>query len=258
MNSRGRQRPKRGASPRDNGLVEIIEGDNPPYGEGYGPQGEPGPFPYFGDEPTREFGTPDADIPGGLKHLINKPTAHKKPPATYERPADYHKYHGVAPTEPGHDYDRPVVHDEEASRRARPVPEPKVHEDAVPVRIVAEEGEDTWIKKTMAFNIRVNKVQAGDVTRICDRDPHRLKLKVLNEDSSTDIRVSNSESELEIASAQGTGIAGEGALIYHATNTYTDLEDCQDAMFAVTTSTTLTALLSVIIVTAVPAAHGVA
>ena len=111
------------------------------------------------------------------------------------------------------------------------------------------------IRKTFAFNVRVNAGNSAQVTRIFDRDRRRLKAKVLNEDSSVDIRISACEEELQTESAQGTGTAGSGALIWHGTNSFTDLEECQDAMFALCT-TASTALLSVLITTEVPLTAG--
>ena len=241
-----RHKPRRGYDPHDRELIYGDEGE-------YEKQGGAAPGPSeSGNLMSREFGVPQADIPGGKTHLVNPETQHHRPPARPQQQPVVNA-HGVPPNELQYSFPSKA---DEIGKAPRPAPEPKHLDDVVPVRIVAEEGEAQWIKKTLCFNVRVKAVQGGDVTRIVDRDEHRLKLKILNEDSTTDIRVSHQEEELMTASAQGTGIAGSGALIYHATNSYTDLEDCQDALFGVTTSTSLTALLSVIVVTAVPATHG--
>lgn len=241
--SRSRQRPKRGNSPRDN---VLVLGDT---GIFAGPQGgaEPGASE-SGDLASREYGVPQADIPGGKTHLVNPQTQHRRPPGVHERGADEHKYHGVEPTEPDGYVTPPDASDDR--RPSRPAPAPKeVH--AVPVYQVEGPQGSKVRRRALPFNIRVHASTSAEVTRICDRDDNRVSVRLLNEDSTVDIRISHQEEELLTASAQGTGGAGAGALLWHGTNSYTQIET-QEPLYALTTSAS-TALLSVIIVTEVPA-----
>lgn len=242
--ARTRQRPRRG--PNSN---PLVKGDSGTYA---GPQGGAGPQVAHegGDLDAREYGVPEPDIPGGKKHIVNPQTKVARTAAKPERPADEHKYHGVAP----HDYGQYAYPPDEEDDTAKPgKAAPETHySDAVPVYEVARPGDEKMIRKTFMFNVRVNAGNSAQVTRLFDRDIRRIKAKVLNEDSATDIRISSQEEELQTESAQGTGTAGAGGLIWHGTNSYTDLEECQDAMFALCT-TNSSALMSIMLVTDVPA-----
>lgn len=244
--ARTRQRPRRGPSKNP-----IVSGDSGTYA---GPQGGAGPQAAHegGDLDAREYGVPEPDIPGGKKHIVNPQTKVHPTAAKPERPADEHKFHGVAPHDLGQ-YAYPPDEEDDTRRPGKPAPEPH-YSDAIPVFIEARPGDEKMIKKTFAFNIRVNAGTSAAVTRIFDRDVRRIQAKVLNEDSSADIRISAQEEELLTESAQGTGTAGAGALIWHGTNSYTNLEECQDAMYAICTGSS-SALLSVLLITEVPASE---
>ena len=235
-----RHRPHRGkAGP------EIELGD--PFGQ-YEKQGGDAPGPSeSGDLQSREFGVPQADIPGGLNHLVNTQTKPEKTVHKGQQPADYHKAHGVPPQDL-EGYTFPQQADTIERDKSKPAPLPTYHE-AVPVYEVEGPEAERFLIKTYMFNLRVHASTSAEVTRICDRDPRRKSLKVLNEDSTVDIRISANEEELQTASAQGTGAAGSGGLIWHGTNSYTEI-DTQEELWAITTSGA-TASLSVIIVTEV-------
>lgn len=187
---RGR-RPKRGPA----GPNVLVEGDT---GTTAGAQGGAGPAPSVsGDLAAREFGVPQADIPGGLKHLVNpesKPTATAAAPP---RPADYHKEHGVEPDDWG-DYATPP--DESEHHRAeRPAPEVR-WADAVPVYVTDGPGKgDRILALVTEGPVTLASTPAGqplDPLRIAVRDPHRKKFWIVNETTT-----------------QGVGQAGPGVRI---------------------------------------------
>ena len=235
------KRPRRGRPGPD----VLVEGDTGPRQ----PQGGARVREVFresGDLASREFGVPQADVPGGKPHVVSPQTVPERPPGVPQRPADYHKYHGV-PSDEGL-YETP---DSEVGRAPRPVPAPQLSE-AVPVYVVQEPGKDRVRRDTAFDSISVaagTSVISGaaEPTRICNRDDRRVEIMVLNEDSNIDIRISQDKSQLVAPGAQGTGAAGGGALIWHGTNSYTKFQT-QSELWAVTTGS-VKALLSVIIVT---------
>lgn len=232
------KRPRRGRP----GTDALVEGDTGPRQ----PQGGARVREIFresGDLQSREFGVPQADVPGGKTHVVNPETHAHRPPGVTERPADYHKYHGVESDDGGYETpDTSVGPVQHAYGPAR-------LEDAVPVYVVEKPGKERVRRDGIPFNVNV-PAAGSQPARICNIDTDRVEIQLLNEDSSTDIRISNDLAELLTADAQGTGAAGAGALIWHGTNSYTKFET-QGELFAITTSTTLSARLSVIIVTEV-------
>jgi hypothetical protein len=192
---------------------------------------------------------PQADIPGGKGHVASGQSVPERPPGVPDRPADYHKYHGV-PSDDG-PYETP---DAEVGRAPRPAPVPEISE-AVPVYIVEEPAARSKRREAAFDSISVasaTSVTSGtaEPTRILNRDDSRVEVLILNEDSSVDIRVSQDKSQLMNPQAQGApGGGGGGALIWHGTNSYTKFVT-QAEMWAVTT-TSANALLSVIVVTEV-------
>jgi hypothetical protein len=175
--SRGRgSRPRRGPA----GPNVLVTGDT---GIAAGPQGgaKPGASE-SGNLEAREFGVPQADIPGGLKHLVNPESlparTHAKPP----RPADYHKEHGVEPDDWG-PYAVPADESEHRAAR-RPVPEPKWN-DAVPVYVVESPGEKQVIRALITEGPVTVPTGTIDPVRIAVRDPHRTKFWIVNETTAS-------------------------------------------------------------------------
>jgi hypothetical protein len=190
-----------------------------------------------GDLESREFGVPEADLPGGIRHVVNPETVQAKTVAPPERPADYHKYHGV-PSDDGL-YETP---DPEITRAARPAPVPKLH-DAVPVFIV--EGLDGRVRREVACDsvlVSGTALGAVDPVRLCGRDENRVDIRLLNEDAANNLRI-GSYSELA---------EGRGSMLPAVTNTYTTLTT-QDELFALPAVAGTTAKVSLIITTEVPA-----
>ncbi len=223
------KRPRRGP----NGPNVLVEGDTGPRQ----PQGGARVRDLFresGNLLSREYGVPQADLPGGQTHVVNPETHPHRPPGVPERPADYHKYHGV-PSDDG-PYETP---DPSVGRAPRPAPLPETH-DAVPVYVVEGPGGGKVTRSTGCDSISVDPL-GSDPTRLLNRDAQRVKVHLLNEDSSTNVRV-GSRSELA---------EGRGAMLPAVTNSYLRL-DTQDELWAVTVSATLSARVSVIIETEVP------
>lgn len=199
--------------------------------------------------------TEPADIPGGKTHLVNPQTRQQRSRQAARdrrRPVDYHRQHDVPEQDADTDYDVPrtKVHadlgPEAVAAREAVISEPK-YPDAVPVYQVAGPNDQRKIRKLAAYNVNVEPVGTYLPSRLCSVDPDRIEIRLLNEDSSTDIRFSSDLEELSAQDAQGTGAAGAGALLWHGTNSYTDIKT-QDEIFAVTTGAS-SARCSVIIIT---------
>jgi hypothetical protein len=185
MANRHRSRPRRGPA----GNV-LVTGDT---GTRAGPQGGAAPgASESGDLDSREFGVPQADIPGGLRHKVNPETTPAKTAQKQLRPADEHKFHGVPPMDFGPYAGVPGVEDD---KPPRPEPEPKIS-DAVPVYQVEGPGHRRMIRKLITEGPQAIAAGTVDPVRIADRDPHRVKFWICNE-----------------TTASGAGAAGPGVRI---------------------------------------------
>ena len=172
--ARHRARPRRGQP----GADVLVEGD---VGE-YHPQGGARLREVFresGDLESREFGVPEADLPGGKGHVINPETEATDPAIPPERPADYHKYHGV-PSDDG----LYVVPDGEVGESERPAPVPKI-QDAVPVYIVEGGGKAKVIRALTTEGPMAFPTGTVDPIRLATRDPKRTKFWITNENLPT-------------------------------------------------------------------------
>lgn len=181
-----RHRPRRGPA----GGNVLVTGDT---GTTAGAQGgaKPGPSE-SGDLDSREFGVPQADIPGGLRHKVNPEAKPAKTAEKQLRPADEHKYHGVPPIDFGPYEDVPGV---EHDKPVKPAPEPKFSE-AVPVYQVQGPGHQRKIRKLITEGPQTIAAATVDPVRIADRDPDRVKFWICNE-----------------TTASGAGAAGPGVRI---------------------------------------------
>lgn len=173
---------KRGSRPRRGpaGPNVLVEGDT---GIAAGPQGgaQDGATE-SGNLSAREFGTPQADIPGGLKHLVNPESHVAETVEIIPRPADYHKEHGVEPLD-WEGYQVPP--DESVRERAeRPAPEPKWN-DSVPVYITGAPGKADRIVLLVTEGPVTYVTGTTDPERIAVRDPHRRKFWICNETTPT-------------------------------------------------------------------------
>ena len=212
-----RHRPRRG----EPGPDVLVSGDT---GE-YHPQGgarEGGDvYRESGDLASREFGVPQADLPGGKGHTVNAPTPHTRPAVKPERPADYHKYHGV-PSD-NEQYEAPEA---DVGRVPKAAPVPKVSE-AVPVYIV-ESTAARVLRTASPRHVICPASTAAEPVRVCGQDSRRVQIGLLNEDTATDIRIGAARGDL----GPGPGGALGGALIPWPANSYTWLET-QDELYAI-------------------------
>lgn len=225
-----RHRPRRGS---DHGANVLVSGDT-----NREPQGgaKPGASE-SGDLEAREYGVPQADLPGGLNHLVN-PQTHPAPPVDKgERPADAHKYHGVPPQDDGEYVTPPRTVD----KPPKPEKVPRWKE-AVPVyQVEGPDGSGARVRVSTHDSI-LAPVQGHDPARLCNQDENRVELHLLNEDASTNCRVGT---YAELAE-------GRGSMLPAVTNSYLKLLT-QSELWVTTVSATLTARVSVIQVTEVPA-----
>jgi len=227
----GRRRPRRG--PAGN----VLEtGDT---GIFAGPLGgdEPGATE-SGDLASREYGVPQADIPGGVRHLVNPQTRAARPVSKPPRHVDYHREHGVEPQDFG-PYETPPDATEEKAKR--PLPEPKIH-DAIPVYVVQHPTDKRVRKGMTAELVTVVNNASAEPTRLCNIDHKRVMLHLLNEDATTGIRIGEEYATL---------LEGRGALLPPGGTSYQHFTH-QGPLWAMTTSASATAKLSVIVETEVP------
>lgn len=251
--SRNGHKPRRGAP----GPNVLVTGDT---GIPGGPQGgardvqREGPSA-SGDLAAREYGVPQADLPGGVRHLVNLQTFVDSPAPYEPRPADYHKEHGVEPD----DWGQYVTPPDESEHYPAERPIPLDHiPDAVPVYEVQHPHKDRYIRTAVCFNVNIRSNATGqEPSRICNRDPNRVMVLLLNEDSTNDVRISSGLTELQLSQAAGSaGSADEGAIILHNLNSYTKIET-QDQLFGLSTAAS-SVRLSVILVTEIPETAGIA
>lgn len=125
---------------------------------------------------AREFGTPQADIPGGLKHLVNAPTVPAETLDKPPRPADYHKEHGV---EPG-DWGQYALPDDTVGPAQEPAVIPPA-ELAVPVYVTEGPHTEKRIIALVTEGPVTFATGTADPVRLADRDPERRKFWICNE-----------------------------------------------------------------------------
>jgi hypothetical protein len=149
----------------------------------------------------RELGIDDRDIPGGLEHLVSPETPPTKPQVPAQRHLKDDVAHGVPVTDPDKPYVKP-----EAGKFQLPVfTRPPEEEIAVPVYQVERPGDARTIR-TFISGGPVTLVP-GEVRRIADRDPKRVKLYVSSEVNTNSyyIRVGSLE---DVDAGMGFGIPG--------------------------------------------------
>lgn len=227
--------------PRRGGPNVIVSGDTGPRQ----PQGGARLKEVFresGDLQSREFGVPQADIPGGLTHVVNPETHPHRPPGVPERPADYHKYHGVESDDGPYEVPSPEV-----GRAPRPAPVPKV-EDAVPVFIVEQASAARKVRR-VATTDTINLPAVGtDPARICNLDDSRDEVMLLCTSGTNNALFADVYASLAEATTTthgGCGFLPKSATSYTRIATQGELWATSDAASA--------SQVAVIIITEVPA-----
>ena len=232
-----RHRPRRG----EPGPDVLVSGDVGEYHPQGGARQGRDVFRESGDLAAREFGVPQADLPGGKGHTINAATPHTKPAVLPERPADYHKYHGV-PSDDGQ-YEIPEA---DIGRMPRAAPVPKVP-DAVPVYIV-ERASASKSRRIAVTDTILLPAAGSDPARICNVDDSRDEIMMLCTDSAHDVLFSDERSSLADASATDHGRC---AFLSHSATTYTRVAT-QAELFG-TSADASASHLAIIVITTVPA-----
>ena len=177
MANRRGHRGRGGRPPRGGAGNVLIEGDT---GISAEPQGGAAPgASESGDAAAREFGVPQADIPGGLKHLVNAPAVPADTAAAPPRPADYHKEHGVPPPDWG-DYGTPPTEADDTAERAPAEPLSR-DELAVPVYIVEDRKGGKRLYALITEGPLVVPTGTADPVHLAQRDPSRRKFWITNE-----------------------------------------------------------------------------
>jgi hypothetical protein len=185
-------------------------------------------------ELTDPSGSP---IPGGLRHVVNYETVQQYVPSPVQAPAyDGMMAHGV-PAEPRSENMQRAA--ERGTSRSNvqvlpAKPAPPLY-DPISVYVVEEPGKGKVLRSAHPNKVTVPN-NASDALLLCSRNPGRVRIALLNEDGTTDIRFAHSPAELS---------NGAGALLVHGQTSYLWLET-QERLYAVTTSSTLSVSLSVI------------
>jgi len=176
------------------------------------------------------------DIPGGLNHLANPPVKQQAVP----RPEPQWPYrqsmlaHGVPPDEAGrHDRDPRLSGGQRGQAPAEKIA-PRV--SPVPVYIVESEGGPSSIRRAYPRSVTVPASTSAEPVRVCGRNPDRVEIRLLNEDTATDIRFATNLSALA---------AGTGALLPWPCNSYVSLPT-QDELYAIGATGSGTPKLSIV------------
>jgi len=170
-------------------------------------------------------------IPGGRPHIKNAPAIrHTVPTPASDPEIGMGNAHGVVPGTHTNaeraDAERGpnTVH----ATMPRPVHRP-VHEKPAPIPVfLVEDGRDDVIRSAAPRTLTVPGSGTADPVRLCGRDTTRSEVMILNESTSTDIRIAQRPSDLN---------AGGGALIPWPSNSYVKIKT-QDELYAVSATAT--------------------
>lgn len=234
-----KNRPRRGQSGPD----VLVSGDTGQYHPQGGARIDADVYRESGDLQAREFGVPQADLPGGVLHVVNPETHAARTAAPPERPADYHKYHGV-PSDDGQ-YE-PTPDETTLGTPPRPDPVPRLH-DAVPVYIV-EQGSARKTRRIATTDTIMLPAVGSDPARICNWDDARDEVMMLCTDSTHDALFSEERSSLADATATDHGRC---AFLSHQATTYTRVAT-QGELFG-TSADASVSHIAIVIITTVPA-----
>lgn len=162
-------------------------------------------------------------IPGGRNHLENPATIRQRTPVPDSPPEikDINA-HGVMPTDHTARERAEFMRGPNGVRPIIPVyDEPAVDTVPVPVRIVQDHSPS--VLRTAAPHSITLQASTGEPVRIAGRDFHRVRVLLLNESTSSDIRFATDVRDLT---------NGGGSLLPWPTNSYLTLHT-QDELFAI-------------------------
>jgi hypothetical protein len=166
-------------------------------------------------------------IPGGRPHLSNPETVRHK----VAGPAPRGEYRGVnahgVPPGTATTRDRAEMMRGPNDVRGpdpgqRLTSDPILHPDPVPVYLVEQGGGGDTVRSNSPRHITV-PASTADPVRLCGQSKARVRIKLLNESTSSDIRLAQRPSDL---------VSGGGALLPWPLNSYLDLVT-QDELWAV-------------------------
>src|SRR6185437_12899270 len=168
----------------------------------------PSVSPHSGE--GREIGLDDREIPGGVNHIGNAETHPNKAAVPARRHVPSINEHRV----PDPDPDQPYADPNSGEKVLIPV-SPALPEEhyAVPVYQVQAPGKGERYRESICEFITVPAPTAVPVL-VCGRDDERIEIRLLNEDANNDIRFAENPDTL---------IEGRGALLWHGTNSYTQV-----------------------------------
>jgi hypothetical protein len=186
---------------------------------------------------------PEREIPGGLNHLANPPVKTQTVPV----PAREYPYsnailaHGVEPEGHMHTRDPRLTGGQPGTPPEYTKPPPLV--SPVPVYIT-EGSEGPKILRTASPRfITCPAATSGVPARVCGKNPDRVEIRLLNEDTATDIRIGLSPGDLSL-DVENSVITG-GALVPWPNNSYLSFPT-QDELYAIGKTGSGTPKLSII------------
>lgn len=181
-------------------------------------------------------------IPGLTGNIVNYEVVRQKPAAPLPEES-FDEYRGMmahgVPNDSDTTNQRALLEREgtlNPDRRTEPrLTVPQVRPAPIPVYVTQPEGGSEVFRTASPRSITVPN-SASDAVRLGGRNPRRNRIGLLNEDTSTNVRIAQRPSDL---------INGGGALLAKSMASYVWLET-QDELYAVTDSATLTVKLSII------------
>lgn len=175
-------------------------------------------------------------IPGLTGNIVNYETVRQRPETADETFDEYRGMmaHGVPNDSETTEERASMVRDGSLAQHNPPSPPvvrtPEKRPTPIPVYVVAEGSSGKAFVSSSPRNITIPPATgslAADPVRLCSRDPKRVKLLLLNEDTANNIRFAVRPSDLN---------GGGGALLPWPTNSYLRL-DTQDELFGLAIGT---------------------
>jgi hypothetical protein len=194
-------------------------------------------------EEARELGlsvlqSPEGSPIPGLTGNVKNYETHRQVPATGDEDLPEFRgmmAHGVQPED--HTAHDRAAHERGEHARAKPLKleTPAAPVVPVPVYLVEGQGGGRTYRESAPRHVTVAN-SASDATRLCGKNPKRIKIGLLNEDTATNVRFAQRITDLT---------NGGGALLPWPVNSYQWFET-QGELYASTVSTTLTVTVSII------------
>lgn len=171
-------------------------------------------------------------IPGGRPHISNAPAIRHTVPAPASDPEiGMGNAHGVVPGSHTNAERAEGERGPNTVHAPRPQHRP-VHDKPPPIPVfVVQDASNNVIRSAAPRTVTVPGTGTADPIRLCGRDGTRSEVMILNESTSTDIRIGQRPSDLN---------NGGGALIPWPSNSYIKIKT-QDELYAVSATATAAA-----------------